>query len=216
MNDSGLDERLREQYLDPSPSVGVRDDCPSDDTALRLVLGELSHTEARRFADHAGCCSSCASAWRLARAYADEARLAGPTSRRRWAPLAGLAAAAVLAMLMLWLPRAPDQPFDPVVRSPETFTVQSHLEEGAFLPVERFVLSWSPGPPDARYDVRVTDDRLRHVGGAFSLTAPEYRVPGEALARFADGDLILWQVDIVLPDRSRSTSSTFSVRVARP
>ena len=57
---------------------------------------------------------------------------------------------------------------------------------------------------------------MNHIAGAISLTEPEYQVPVEALSDLANDALVLWQVDIVLADGSRSTSSTFSVRVKHP
>ena len=84
------------------------------------------------------------------------------------------------------------------------------------LSVREAVLRWSAGPEGARYDVRVTDTALRAIAGAAALSEPEYQVPLESLADLADGDRILWQVETVLPDGSRSTSETFSARIRRP
>ena len=220
MKDSPPIERLREHYQDPAPGIRSGDDCPPAETPLRLVLGELKGGEARHFADHAGRCPACASAWRFARIYAEEAGLAASTGggngRRRWVAVAGLAAAAALVGFFLWLPHQPDFESGPLMRAPDRSAVQSRIEDGASLPVDRFVLHWSAAAEGTRYDVRVTDASLRRVAGVVSLAESEYQVPVEALADLVDGDLILWQVDVVLPDGSRSTSSTFSVRVARP
>jgi hypothetical protein len=220
VNDEPFVKRLREQYLDPAQGIGIDAGCPPVETALRLVLGELKPAEARRFADHAGQCPACASAWRFARVYADEAQLATRTperaTRRRSMAVAGLAVAAALAAFAVWLPRNPGLEIEPVLRSPDRSLVQPLIEDGASLPVDRFVLSWRAATEEARYDIRVTDASLRDIAGEISLTEPEYRVSADALSGLAEGDLILWQVDVVLPDGSRSTSSTFSVRLERP
>jgi hypothetical protein len=208
------EHRLREHYLDPAPGITGPGNCPPDDTALKLVLGELSRSAAREFSDHAGMCPTCAAAWRLARAWADEIPRSRPEGRRRFGVYA-LAAAAVLALAFVLLPSGPEL-LSPIMRSPEIAAARSLLEDDAALSVNEAVLRWSAGPDGARYEVRVTDTALRAVAGPVTVSGTEYRVPVESLADLADGERILWQVETVLPDGSRSTSRTFSARIRRP
>jgi hypothetical protein len=208
------EDRLREHYLDPAPGITGPGSCPPDDTALKLVMGELNRSAAREFSDHAGMCPPCAAAWRLARAWADEvprSRLVG----RRPIGVYALVAAAALALAFVLLPSGLElRP--PVMRSPDTTAARSLLDEDATLSVTEARLRWSAGPDGARYEVRVTDTALRSIAGPVTLSDPEYQVPVESLSDLADGDRILWQVETVLPDGSRSTSRTFSARIRRP
>jgi hypothetical protein len=177
-------------------------------------MGELEIEAARAFGDHAGMCPECATAWRLAQAWADQVSRTRLAVRRRTGIYA-LVAAAALALAFVLLPSGPGlRP--PVMRSPDKAAASSLLDEDAVLSVREAVLRWSAGPEGARYDVRVTDTALRAIAGAAALSEPEYQVPLESLADLADGDRILWQVETVLPDGSRSTSETFSARIRRP
>ena len=208
------EDRLREHYLDPAPGITGPGSCPPDDTALKLVMGELNRSAAREFSDHAGMCPPCAAAWRLAREWADEVPRSRHVGRGRGG-LYALVAAAVLAFAFVLLPSGLElRP--PVMRSPDTVAARSLLDEDAALSVTEALLRWSAGPDGARYEVRVTDTSLRSIAGPVTLSEPEYQVPVESLSDLADGDRILWQVETVLPDGSRSTSTTFSARIRRP
>lgn len=208
------DDRLREHYLDPAPGIAGPGECPPDDTALKLVMGELDRSAARAFSDHAGMCPPCAAAWCLAREWAGEVP-AAPHAGRRWGSVYALVAAAVLALAFVLLPSDLELR-SPVMRSPDTAAANSLLDEDAALSVNDAVLRWSAGPEGARYEVRITDTALRAIAGPVTSSEPEYRVPVESFAGLADGDRILWQVETVLPDGSRSTSRTFSARIRRP
>ena len=92
-------------------------------------------------------------------------------------------------------------------------TIESRLAEGEALAADRFILRWSPGPEGTRYDVRVTDRRLEHLARAVSLERPEYTVSAAVLAGLEPGSVVLWQVEMVLPDGRRFASRTFATRL---
>ena len=130
-----------------------------------------------------------------------------------WLPAAA-ALAAILALVAVVVPwDTVLRPASPGPRSGQHDGIESLVPDGAILPADEFTLRWSPAPEGARYTVRVTDSRLRHVAAGEALVRAEFTVPEEALTGLAAGDIVLWQVEAVLPDGSRVTSRTFSSRL---
>jgi hypothetical protein len=216
-------EDLRRRFLDPPDGAGAGPDCPEPETFLRAVLGDLPVAENRRLASHAALCPSCTVAWRLAREYAPEAGLetggarakarAGWPPSPRWIPAAA-ALAAALALVAILIPwGGPGEPGTPVLRAGEAPVVESLVPGESALPRQGFVLRWSPGPEGSRYALRVTDLRLEHVAGAAGLESAEFTVPAEALEGLEPGALVLWQVELILPEGRRVLSETFATRL---
>jgi len=217
-------EDLRESFVSPPDGASAAESCPAPEQILKAVLGELSIEENRSLAGHSALCPACTVAWKLAREYAQESGLQTrevtpivarrrPRPLLRWVPAAAALAAvlALVAILVPWLGER--QPTGPVLRAPEQATIESLTPEDEHLPAHRFTLRWSAGPEGARYDIRVTDRSLEHLAGAVSLDRPEYTVPSAALAELEAGSLVLWQVEMVLPDGRRVVARTFAARL---
>jgi len=213
MIEQGLQsEQLRRAFLSPPPDSPIGEGCYEPARILRAVLGELSVKENRQLADHARTCGSCALAWKLALEYADEAELRPKRSSSvwRWLPAAAVLVVALVAVGVLAPWEDGGGTGEPVLRSVGTATVRSLVAEEQPLPGAGFVLRWSPGPEGARYDLRVTDRRLNTLHRANAADATEYTVPESALSGLEPGSIVLWQVEMVLPDGRRVTSATFA------
>jgi len=200
--------------------------CPEPDRLWAAAAGEGTAKERQEVIDHMAGCASCASAFRLARRLAQTpAEAAGSTiiTRfpvvRRWlsrpAPLAALAAALVLAVLVPgWWSR---QNHPPPLRSNGTgkgdHAIQSRIAEGATLPRDRAVLRWSAGPPGSFHEIRVSTREAQEVAVETGLETPRYQVPSEDLAGFPTGTVLYWQVTSRFPDGTSGTSPTFSFKL---
>ena len=215
--------------------------CPEAERFWAAVHGELPADEVRQMATHTATCTSCAEAWRLAlhlgeeagtlpsieegTASTAEATTEKPTTekpqgrvlsmahrfRRQLAPLAGLAAAAAL-LLMVALPdqTPPDGP--PEYRQGEEEAIRSLLAEQEPQPRGALRLRWS-GPEGARYSLLVTTQDLTVIAEVTDLENTEYLVPEASLASVAAGTTLLWQVEATLPDGSHQNSTSFEVRL---
>jgi hypothetical protein len=208
-------EELRRAFLAPPPDATLGEGCFEPERILRAVLGELGVKQNRRLADHAATCGSCALAWKLAREFADEAELRSKSSSSvwRWLPAAAVLFVALVAVGVLAPWERRDGSGEPVLRAVSTATVRSLVAEGQSLPRAGFELRWSAGPEGARYDLRVTDRRLNTLHRATSIDATEYTVPQSALSELGSGSIVLWQVEMVLPDGRRVTSATFAAQL---
>ena len=92
--------------------------------------------------------------------------------------------------------------------------MESLIGDDVTLPRNEFRLRWTPGPPDTRYQVRVTTEDLQVLTVAADLpSAEDYVVPAESLATLASGNRVLWQVDARLPGGERMSSATFTTRI---
>ena len=90
--------------------------------------------------------------------------------------------------------------------------VDSLVGEG---PLSRsdFLLRWTAGPSDSRYNVTVTAEDLTPIADATALTEPEFTVPESSLATLTAGEIIIWQVETVTPDGRRTQSLAFLTRI---
>jgi len=218
VSDRWLDA-VRRDFADRDESDGAQGACPTPDAIWAAVHAAAPSREARAIVEHLATCPSCAADWRLAMRSPERPRAAEPAKADRpgWmrfpqlVPLAA-AAAVLLAMIGLWLVPGPEQA-PPDYRQPERAELESLIADGAVLEISSFALRWSPGPAGSRYAVRVSDRRLRRLAGAEALLEPSYRVPPDALSGLACGDLVLWQVEVVLPDGRRFVSETFTARL---
>ena len=91
--------------------------------------------------------------------------------------------------------------------------IRSSLPGQQPLPRDRFVLEWTGGPVDARYQVEVMTEDLRLIDRVSGLEAPQYQVPAEKLRDVASGDTLLWQVTPLPRDTRSSHFETFRTRV---
>jgi hypothetical protein len=125
-----------------------------------------------------------------------------------------MAAAAVLllAAASVFVLSRRDQP-DPTFRDPGRSAIESLVRADGGLPRNAFRLRWSPGPQDARYDVRVTTEDLRVIATVRDLAQPELVIDAAALAALPQGSRVLWQVEVARPNGEREVSPTFVTRV---
>lgn len=212
------DERLREAFAALSREVATAPGCPEPDLLWSALAGEAAPAEVERVVDHTTACPACAEAWRLGRELRESASLSTeappdtvPSTGGGWgwgALAAGLAAVALAAGALLMV-GTPESGY----REGGSPTIRSEMAEGAELPRAAFVLRWTPGPAGTRYSVLVTTEGLDTLARARGLETAEYRVPETALSGVEPGSRILWRVEGVLPDGSRSSSATFVSRL---
>src|SRR6185369_3860058 len=101
---------------------------------------------------------SLAEAWRVAQElWSASSRDAAATRPARIWNRSWLAAAAVVLVSVgvgLYVQRSTSR--DDTFRSTDRYAVESLVQSDAALPRDAFRLRWNAGPPDARYQVRVT------------------------------------------------------------
>ena len=210
------DERLRAAFRAREPRPG--DDGaphPSGDDRWAALSGELPASERRAIVDHTAGCATCAEAWRLAaemkpRGVPAAAPATHPRSKLAWlAPLAAAAALAVALGAGLWPRRVHAPGAAPGYRGGDPAEVQSLVADGDALPREDFRLRWSTGPEASRYDLRVTSESLDALVDVADLADTSYLVPPSALSSVPSGGRVLWRVEAVAPDGTRTASRTF-------
>ena len=209
--------RLREAF------ASIEGDGASDPVDAERIFdalhGETSPAERHAIIEQLVTNPAAAAAWRLAREMAPDSAQASaldraPEERRRsvqWKWLS-VAAAAVLAIGLGWQLMLPREADAPAYRSVESRAVTSALEPGADLSRGQPVLRWT-AIDDARYRVRVLTADLQVLEESPEISAREYTLSQETLARIPPGTHILWQVEAQRPGEVVITSSTFSIRV---
>lgn len=209
---SGIsDDALRKAFA-ASPGDGGERDLQA---VQRALDGETSPAEMRALLDRMAEDPELAEAWRLGfrlrrELRSDETASRGRASLRRWG--LATAVAAVLAVAVVWVPRAISPPAPPVVRG-EDGAIESLLAAGLALPRERFDLRWRAQLEAPLYEVEVLDADLVLLHRAGGLDAPRLRVPAEALAGLEPSADVLWRVEAVAADGSRYASATFRQRL---
>lgn len=198
-----------------------RDECSSGDIdrIWRAMDGTLETNERRELIDRLATEPALAEAWRVAHELhavsgvdADtRAAARRPVAgwRRGWLAAAAVVLAGVSAVFVFQRARPADQTF----RAGDGYAVESLIDADAALPRNEFRLRWTPGPPDTRYQVRVTTEDLQVLTIAADLPVAEFVAPSDTLAPVASGNRVLWQVDARLPGGERISSSTFTTRV---
>ncbi len=198
------------------------EECPPPEQIGRAARGELAPREVRDVVEHLAACGECAEAWRLARAFEEEAAgeeggtepATPPASRwpaRAFAPWAA-AAAAVLALVAtgLWWSERPAGPTQaPVYRQGAEVTIHSQVPEDKPLPRDHAELAWSGAPEGSTYDLSLSTEDLRTLDQAEDLEEPRYTVPAKAFDGLASGAKVLWRVEAHLPDGRTVASPTF-------
>ncbi len=193
--------------------------CPDPDRIWAAAMGEGTAEERQEIIAHTAACASCAGAFRLALGMSREERHGSarvePIARpwfQRTGPLAALAAALLVAVLLPVLWRAQQAP--PQYRdNGERLEIHSRIAEGAVLPRQQAVLSWSAGPPGSLYEVRVLTREAREIAVETGLEEPRYQVPPAALGGIPAGSVLYWQVKTLRPDGTSGVSKTFTVRL---
>ena len=73
-------------------------------------------------------------------------------------------------------------PRDDTFRDADHYVIEPLVQPDATLPRDAFRLRWTPGPPDSRYQVRVTTEDLRVLTTASDLTVPELVLGSDLLS----------------------------------
>lgn len=218
-DDRAPDETLRAAFQ--ALGDANRGECSSDDLdrVWRALEGTLPANERRELIDRLAADPALAEAWRVAHELQTAGGVEGGASaaprqhaagwRTGWLAAAAVFLAALSAVFVFQRYRTGDEGF----RAVERYSVESLVDRDATLSRNEFRLRWTPGPPDTRYQVRVTTEDLQVLTIAADLAAAEYVVPGERLASVASGNRVLWQVDATLPGGERVSSATFTARV---
>lgn len=225
------DPRLRELFQALPRRRAPGEECPEPAELWAAALGEVDPARNRWLIGHTGRCPSCAEDWRLAR-HLERGR--AETAERAFDPLwrhsstrtgAGevrpprlprlaLAATVILAVAVaaLWVAQAGLRQ-KAVDRSDDRPTIESLTPSDQALPRDRPVIRWAApqGFDGARYDLTVTDERLKVVARADRLTAPEFRLPDAAIADLPSGAVLLWRVEARSPDGLTVSSPTYRV-----
>ena len=218
-DDRAADETLRAAFQ--SLDAASRRECSSEDVdrVWRAIDGTLGADERRELIDRLASDPALAEAWRVARELHEaggagvEARSAPRLSVIRWQRGWLAAAAVLLAAISAVVVFQRTRPADDTFRAGERYAAESLLGADATLPRDQFRLRWTPGPPDTRYQVRVTTEDLQVLTIAADLPVAELVVPRETLAPVSPGSRVFWQVDARLPGGERISSATFTTRV---
>jgi hypothetical protein len=225
----GPGARLREAFAGLSERAVPGPSCPEPDRLWAAATAEAPAEERREIVAHTATCASCAGAFRLALGLSREERghasgkegiapLLAPSRPwfQRSAPLAALAAALLIAVLVpvWWRSQpVPAPQYPPQYRDVETLEIRSRLAEGAALPRNQAVLSWSAGPSGSLYEVRVLTREAREIAVEAELEVPRYQIPPSALAGIPPDTILYWQVKALRPDGTNVVSKTFSIRL---
>ncbi len=208
-------QTLRKAFQGIEGRAGTSGSCPTPEAIWEAARGRPDRRAVAAIVEHTVSCGECAEAWRLAVAFEQPpGRLLSLPRRAATAlswpqRLAAVAAVAALVAVGLTLLRGPT----PGYRSDPTQEIRSLLPEGAILPRERCLLSWSEVPGAASYELEVTTEDLRPVVRLETLSKAQHRVSASALAALPDGTLLYWRVTAVFADGRRVASTTFSARL---
>jgi hypothetical protein len=209
-------ERLRAAFA--ATAIPNLESCPASETFWAAVRGELPPGELRHMVDHTAKCPPCAADWRLAAELVRQPVLAAerapgkllPGRFGAWRPWLAAAALAAGLLVAVGLYRTGGLgPGQPTYREAESTAIRSLLATDQALPRQGAVLRWSPVPGAESYDVRLSTEDLRLVLTAQSLKRTSYSIPESALRSLPAGSKLLWQVDAVFADGTRSSSPTF-------
>ena len=219
VTDDRADERLKAAFQ----ALGAEDgrECSSDDLdrVWRAMDGTLGADERRELIDRLASDPALAEAWRVARELRGASEAGTPAiaaPRRvvtRWRSSWLAAAAVLLAAIGSVVVLQRLQPVDNTFRAGDSYSVESLIQVDAALPRDQFRLRWTPGPPDTRYQVRVTTEDLQVLNVAADLAVAEVVIPGDSLSSVASGGRVLWQVNARLPGGGTISSATFVTRV---
>lgn len=126
--------------------------------------------------------------------------------------LAAVAAAAVLLLVIIPQPQSESDSPKPGLRGGAGEQLLSTpLAEGVEISREDFELSWSAVEGIGRYELRISTEALDPVYEALELVEPRARVPAEVLVDLEPGDVLIWQVDVVMTDGARVSGPPWRV-----
>ena len=214
-------EKLRAAWAALPPSA-PGPDCAPPDAIWEAVAGKRPEHEVRALLSHNLGCADCSALWRLARELGSAGREGAAVAPAEVVPLrragpprwlvgaGGLAAAAVLALLLL--PRPGHRETTPVVRGSEDAVL---APDPAARTLDRMhpVLRWTGAPDGSRYTVVVSTGDLTVLYRKSGLASPEVEIPAESLAAVPAGGEVVWRVEAIAPGGRRISSGAFLSRV---
>ena len=211
------DEPLRQAFQALPASTGDACGIEDLDRVWAAVAGELPADERRALVDRMAIDPALAEAWRVAHALRrDHPADAGVDAQRPASvSMSWLATAAVLLLLtsMVVIVSRIDRSNGDTMRDAGGARIESLIADDAAMPRDAFRLRWSPGPPESRYQVRVTTEDLQVLTTVANLTEPAVTIDPAALAALKPGARVFWQVEATLPGGEHLTSATFAVRI---
>lgn len=101
------------------------------------------------------------------------------------------------------VPTAPS-PEVPDYRGPAGSLIESLVRDNAPVTRKGFKLAWKPVPQAVSYDLSIRTSGLDTVVQVTGLTATEYEVPAEKLTKLRPASHLVWQVEAVFSDGTRS------------
>jgi hypothetical protein len=211
------DERLRNAFQALSETSAEELSAADVERVWQAVAGELPAEERRELVDRMSREPALAEAWRAAQELRRAAAGAtdAATAKPRFWTTSWLAAAAVLLIGVAAGIALRFSPFDrnDTFRGADHYVIEPLVPQDTALPREAFRLRWNAGPPDTRYQVRVTTEDLRLITSVSDLGVPELVVDPSLLSSLAPGARLLWQVEATLPGGGSVSSQTFIARV---
>jgi hypothetical protein len=230
--DDLLIDRLRAAWQ--APAVGPPPaDHPDPEKIWDAAAGRLAPEVTARLVDHLALCAECAEEWRLAlaleREKLDDTAGSGtvvplplrPARSSWWDPRWAAAAALLVGALgfAVFLPKSPpaddpgyrgtgDRPVpdasSPAAPSATGSFIESLVRDNAPVTRKGFKLAWKPVQGAVSYDLSIRTSGLDTVVQVSGLTATEYEVPAEKLTKLRPASHLVWQVEAVFPDGTRS------------
>lgn len=213
--DDLLIDRLRAAWQ--APAVGPPPpDHPDPEKIWDAAAGRLAPEVTARLVDHLALCADCAEEWRLAlaleREKLDDTVGSGtvvplplrPARSSWWDPRWAAAALLVGALgFAVFLPKSPPAD-DPGYRGTGAMQIESLVRDNAPVTRKGFKLAWKPVPRAVSYDLSIRTSGLDSVLQVTGLTATEYEVPAEKLTKLRPASHLVWQVEAVFSDGTRS------------
>lgn len=188
------------QYRSASAAPRDRAGCPSSDVLAQAAIDRSSID--RNLTEHLARCADCTDEWR---AIASETL--GSSAPRRTAWWGALAAALAVGVLGLGLYAARQATTaTSVVRDASSRGWPGPLRSDQTATRDQCVLRWPPAPGAVGYDLEIAREDLSPLHRASGLTATEYRVPPDRLAALPAGAVIVWRIEAISSDGTRTSS----------
>ncbi|HKY32334.1 MAG TPA: hypothetical protein VJV23_07360 [Candidatus Polarisedimenticolia bacterium] len=186
---------------------------PSSATVWQAAQGELPPGRMEEILDRVVADPELARQWSLARALASPQRR--PARRPSWPRMLWPAAALALtaAGLSLWLAA---RPASREVYRGEPGRIESLLPDGSALRAGSATLRWECRPPAPRYVLRLMTAELEVLLVKEGIVSSSFDLPAAAIEGRRTGEELLWQVEALYDDGTRTLSPTFGAVVGAP
>lgn len=187
---------------------------PAPDELSAWLDGSLSETDRTRIDAHVARCDDCRDD------VVEVMRLFRPDVRRRAWPVAAGIAAAALAAILVFAPWEPSGPTGPVFRGPDAAVPDErapapgivHPADESTTDLRGVHFGWRAAAPEATYRLTLTDDTGNVVWTASTTDTLLTLPPDSALDPAAT---YFWYVDALLPDGRSVSSGVHEFRTSR-